>query len=206
MGNLEIDGEPYELAKSQLSKGTSKVATYRLEDNVISMYTEGFSLSRIAKECNNILNKRDDDVSYIPLNHMNVKMYLLSFQKALDKSGSSYALALADKVPNVFEKLTNMVNILEVEIDQLRSMDGPIDVANRDFFLSLIKKLEDTISLASTLSGKLDTGTNITIITKNIGNLTTKIVNAKDIPDKAKGIILDLVQNELLKDVTGEVD
>jgi len=172
-----------------------------LEDDVIGMYAEGYNMSRIAKECNKLLEDRDDDVTYVPLNHVNVKMYLASFQKALDTAGSTQSLAIGDKAPKIFEKLTNMTNILEAEIDKLRNMEGAVEIANREFFLSLLKRLEDAISLASNLAGKLNSGTNITIITKSIENLTTKILDSDELPDKAKGVVLELVQKELLKDV-----
>lgn len=184
---------------------TSKITMYNLEELVISLHLQGFKAPKIAKECNLDLESRadKDQIEYKRINETNIYNYLRSNQNKLARGDVKALDTFNKQLPDCVEKIQSLVNMLEIEIDKLRSVDSPIVDSKQRMFNTLIDKLLQAIELSSKIQGVIQPQVAVAIfnsISANVERFVKKINESQNLSQEAKDEVLRLVRTELLTD------
>lgn len=188
----------------------SKIIDYKLEDEVIKLYFEGFKSTKIAKHCNDLLAKRADGKTYSELNHTNVNQFIKSKKLELEKSAHPEKTPLAKNSLNLNDKITNIVNILETELDKLRDPNNPIQPHQGELFIRMIRELKSTVELSASIEGKLQPSITVMQFESSIEGFCALVQQCDRLTPEAKKIVIGLAAEHLcnpalLKPVTGKV-
>lgn len=178
----------------------SKIVDYKLDQDVMEMYLQGFKTSRIVKRCNEILDARKDDKEYAELNYMNVKNFLITKQKEIELSKVDDLTPLSRKAIDISEKLQEILHVIETELDKLRNPDAPVLDSKQELFIRLIKEFNKTLELAAGIQGKIQPSITFNIFQSNVEKFCKKIADCKQFTDETKSLMLNMAADELITD------
>lgn len=158
----------------------SKIEDYNLVDNVIELHHKGFKYSRIAKEVNEILKKRDDGKDYLPVNHMNVKMFLENKYKEEEYNKPN---ELTKKHIDVSGGIQMLLDTITEELDKLRVDGEQVSEARAGTLLRLMKELRNTLEVAADLEQKAQPSITFNVFEDNITKFCAKIMDCIEIEE-----------------------
>jgi len=175
--------------------GVSKIKEYNLEDLVIELHSQSYSLNRIADACNKELESRKDGVTYLKVNAVNVRTYLkkglANFELSTFGSTSEF---------NFDSRVTTLVNLIESELDKCRSENGAVNPMNQSFFVRLLAAYKGTLEMYSKAKDGATDGTLdkkiVNIFMQKITNISNKVKDS-DLPAETKGSIIKMVLDEI---------
>lgn len=177
------------------SKSDSKVTQYGLEEEVLRLYFEGFKPYKISKHCNALLLK--EGKPHIPLNTTNIIRFLkrknLEYELATDTSQT----ALVKTTIDIDEKLNNLVNILESDLDKLRSTDGEINIVAQEFYIRIIREMRNTLELIAGVKGKLQPSINFAIFNQTIEGFVKQVTLSEKLTPESKRVVIEMAADSL---------
>ena len=178
----------------------SKIEDYKLEEFVMTLFNQGFKPANIASRCNKALSERKDNQVYLALNQANVAQYLRVKRKEMALAEKPEETPLGKNSIDLEDEITNIITILQSEIDKIRNPDGPVLDSKSETLIRMVRELRSTLELVAEIKGRMQPSISISVFESNVTKFVNVIKNNKELTNEVKSLVITLACDNLIND------